>query len=133
MISAWFVDRHGPGRQQIAVAQLWRLGGRTGLWPRDRRTGGYVPRQENNRRRAGPSARSQPVLPYLSRYRGLAIGAAVSLTVAAAHHADLALAVRRMIDHGFSSSDSGFINTYFSMLMVLAVVLALASAARITS
>ncbi len=40
------------------------------------------------------------------------------------------LAVRRMIDHGFSNSDSGFINTYFSMLMVLAVVLALASAAR---
>ena len=35
-----------------------------------------------------------------------------------------------MIDHGFSNSDSGFINTYFSMLMILAVILALASAAR---
>lgn len=70
------------------------------------------------------------MLPYLSRYRGLAIGAAVSLTIAAATTLTLPLAVRRMIDHGFSNSDSGFINTYFSMLMVLAVVLALASAAR---
>jgi ATP-binding cassette subfamily B protein len=35
-----------------------------------------------------------------------------------------------MIDHGFSHSDGRFINSYFVMLMVMAVVLALASAMR---
>lgn len=70
------------------------------------------------------------MLPYVARYRGFALGAAVSLTIAAVTTLALPLAVRRMIDHGFSNSDSAFINTYFSMLMVLAIILALASAAR---
>ena len=35
-----------------------------------------------------------------------------------------------MIDNGFSASDSKFINNYFSMLLLIAAVLALASAAR---
>nr|WP_275784979.1 ABC transporter transmembrane domain-containing protein [Rhizobium gei] len=70
------------------------------------------------------------LLPYVRRYRTLVIGAGVSLVAAAVTTLTLPMAVRRMIDHGFSVSDSGFINTYFSMLMVLAIVLALASAAR---
>ncbi len=70
------------------------------------------------------------LLPYIGRYRLLAIGALVSLVVAAVTTLTLPMAVRRMIDHGFSRADSGFINTYFAMLMVLAIVLALASAAR---
>jgi ATP-binding cassette, subfamily B, bacterial len=70
------------------------------------------------------------MLPYVRRYRRFAIGAAISLTIAAVTTLTLPLAVRRMIDHGFSNSDSAFINTYFSMLMVLAIILALASAAR---
>ncbi|HXV29895.1 MAG TPA: ABC transporter transmembrane domain-containing protein, partial [Sinorhizobium sp.] len=70
------------------------------------------------------------MLPYVGRYRNLAIGAAIALTIAAATTLTLPLAVRRMIDNGFSNSDSAFINTYFSMLMVLAILLALASAAR---
>ena len=70
------------------------------------------------------------LLPYLKRYRPLVIGAGVSLVVAAVTTLALPMAVRRMIDHGFSLSDSGFINTYFFMLMILAIVLALASASR---
>ncbi len=70
------------------------------------------------------------LLPYIRRYRTLVIGAGISLVVAAVTTLTLPMAVRRMIDHGFSTSDSGFINTYFSMLMILAVILALASAAR---
>ena len=35
-----------------------------------------------------------------------------------------------MIDHGFTQSDGRFINSYFAMLMVMAVVLAIASALR---
>jgi ATP-binding cassette subfamily B protein len=42
----------------------------------------------------------------------------------------LPLAVRRMVDHGFSDADSGLISNYFSMLIVLAGMLAAASAAR---
>ncbi|MCD7110515.1 ATP-binding cassette domain-containing protein [Rhizobium sp. DKSPLA3] len=57
-------------------------------------------------------------------------GAAICLVAAALTTLTLPLAVRRMIDHGFSNSDSAFINTYFAMLMVLAIVLALASAGR---
>ncbi|MQW88090.1 ABC transporter transmembrane domain-containing protein [Sinorhizobium saheli] len=89
-----------------------------------------MPRQENQppaRRSVRPLA---TVLPYLARYRRLVVGASISLTIAAVTTLTLPMAVRRMIDNGFSNSDSGFINTYFSMLMVLAIVLALASAAR---
>jgi len=69
-------------------------------------------------------------MPYIARYRHLVIGAVISLAIAACTTLTLPMAVRRMIDHGFSNSDSGFINTYFTMLMVLAIILALASAAR---
>lgn len=70
------------------------------------------------------------LFPYLLRYKKLVGGAIVFLFVAAITTLILPTAVRRMIDTGFSKSDSGFINQYFSMLMVLAVVLAAASALR---
>jgi len=70
------------------------------------------------------------LFPYLLRYKGLVGGAIVFLIVAAVTTLLLPTAVRRMIDNGFSNSDSHFINTYFSMLMGLAVVLAMASALR---
>ena len=70
------------------------------------------------------------LLPYVKRYRLLVAGALVSLMAAAVTTLALPTAVRRMIDHGFSTSDSGFINTYFSMLVILAVILALSSATR---
>ncbi|BCG99346.1 ATP-binding cassette domain-containing protein [Mesorhizobium loti] len=70
------------------------------------------------------------LFPYLGRYRKLVVGAVISLTVAAATTLALPLAVRRMIDHGFSASDSSFIAEYFGMLVVMAAVLAAASACR---
>ena len=60
----------------------------------------------------------------------VAMARLVSLVVAAATTLTLPLAVRRMIDHGFSSSDSTFIANYFAMLVVIAAVLAAASAGR---
>jgi ATP-binding cassette, subfamily B, bacterial len=68
--------------------------------------------------------------PYVMRYRGLVTGALFSLALAAVTSLALPLAVRRMIDHGFSHSDGRFINSYFVMLMVMAVVLAISSAMR---
>jgi ATP-binding cassette subfamily B protein len=64
------------------------------------------------------------------RYRSMVAGALVSLALAAITSLALPLAVRRMIDHGFTQSDGSFINSYFAMLMVMAVVLAMASAMR---
>jgi len=70
------------------------------------------------------------LVPYLARYRGLVAGALVALIAAAVTTLALPMAVRRMIDHGFSQSDAGFIDTYFTMLAALAIMLALASAFR---
>ena len=47
------------------------------------------------------------LLPYIRRYRNLVIGAGISLVVAAVTTLTLPMAVRRMIDHGFSASDAG--------------------------
>jgi ATP-binding cassette subfamily B protein len=78
-------------------------------------------------RRLAPLAN---LLPYVLRYRGKVAAALFFLALAAATTLALPLAVRRMIDNGFSHSDSTFIANYFSMLVVIAAVLALASALR---
>ncbi|MGG7577772.1 ABC transporter transmembrane domain-containing protein [Rhizobium sp. Nf11,1] len=83
--------------------------------------------EENRRRSLRPLGR---LMPYVMRYRGLVAGALISLALAAMTSLALPLAVRRMIDHGFTESDGSFINSYFAMLMVMAVVLAIASALR---
>jgi len=70
------------------------------------------------------------LLPYLKRYRKLVAGALFFLALAAIATLALPLAVRRMVDHGFSQADSGFIDSYFVMLMAIAAVLALSSAMR---
>jgi ATP-binding cassette subfamily B protein len=68
--------------------------------------------------------------PYVSRYRGMVAAAMVFLLLSAGTTLSLPLAVRRMIDHGFSAADSAFIANYFSMLVAMAGVLAFASAGR---
>ena len=70
------------------------------------------------------------LLPYLKRYRKLVAGALFFLALAAVATLALPLAVRRMVDHGFSQADSGFIDSYFVMLMAIAAVLAVSSAMR---
>ncbi len=70
------------------------------------------------------------MLPYLWRYKRQLFAAGFFLLLATATTLTLPVAVRRMIDHGFSGKDIGFINNYFAMLVAIAAVLALASAAR---
>ncbi|HMF69595.1 MAG TPA: ABC transporter transmembrane domain-containing protein, partial [Phyllobacterium sp.] len=82
---------------------------------------------ERKRRSLKPLRR---IFPYMSRYRGMIGGALVSLVVAAVTTLTLPLAVRRMIDHGFTGANGAFINNYFGMLVVLAALLALASGGR---
>ena len=79
------------------------------------------------RRSLGPLRR---IFPYLGRYKRLVAGALVALALAAATTLTLPLAVRRMIDHGFGASDTTFIAQYFGMLLIIAALLAVASAAR---
>ncbi|UNK38781.1 ABC transporter transmembrane domain-containing protein [Shinella sp. H4-D48] len=83
--------------------------------------------QKTARRNIRPLGR---LAPYIGRYRGLVGGALVALVLAAVTTLVLPIAVRRMIDNGFSGADAGFINTYFAMLFVLAGLLALASSLR---
>ena len=70
------------------------------------------------------------VFPYLARYKRMVAAALFFLTLAAAATLSLPVAVRRMIDHGMIGGDPSFIAQYFSMLLVIAAVLALASAMR---
>ncbi|RLP25964.1 ABC transporter transmembrane domain-containing protein [Mesorhizobium sp. YM1C-6-2] len=70
------------------------------------------------------------IMPYVLRYPALVVAAFISLTVAAATTLTLPLAVRRMIDHGFSSADTTFVANYFTLLIAIAALLALASACR---
>ncbi len=67
-------------------------------------------------------------LPYMMRYPAMLAGAAVALVVASLATLVVPLAIRRMIDFGFSAD--GMITQYFGMLVVIAAVLAVASAAR---
>jgi ATP-binding cassette, subfamily B, bacterial len=70
------------------------------------------------------------LLPYVMRYRGRVAAALVALLVAAAATLAVPLAVRRMIDFGFSAERIGLIDQYFAVMVAVAAVLALASAAR---
>lgn len=82
---------------------------------------------ERTRRSLKPLRR---LFPYMLRYPRLIAGAIVFLVMAAVTTLTLPLAVRRMIDNGFSDADTGFINSYFAMLVAIAAALALASALR---
>jgi ATP-binding cassette, subfamily B, bacterial len=68
--------------------------------------------------------------PYVARYRGRAILALISLTVAAITTLIVPVAVRRMIDFGFTPAGIAMINSYFSVMIVVVAVLAAASASR---
>jgi ATP-binding cassette subfamily B protein len=79
------------------------------------------------------SARLRPLLalaPYVTRYRGRACLALVSLTVAAITTLLVPVAARRMIDFGFTPEGIARINSYFSVMIAVVAVLALASASR---
>ncbi|MBA2399559.1 MAG: ATP-binding cassette domain-containing protein, partial [Bradyrhizobium sp.] len=82
---------------------------------------------------AKTSAKLRPLLalaPYIARYRGRALLAFVSLTVAAVTTLVVPIAVRRMIDFGFTPEGIAMINNYFSVMIAVVAVLAGASASR---
>jgi ATP-binding cassette subfamily B protein len=102
------IEQHGLPGEAVAVAET----GKTG---------------------AARGARLRPLLalwPYVTRYRGQALGALVALIVASLATLAVPVAVRRMIDLGFSPTGVELINSYFGVMIGVVAVLALASASR---
>ena len=82
---------------------------------------------------ARTGARLRPLLalaPYVARYRGRAMLAFIALTIAAITTLIVPIAVRRLIDFGFSPEGIALINSYFSVMIAVVAVLAAASASR---
>ena len=70
------------------------------------------------------------LVPYVGRYRGRALAALGALILAALTTLVVPIAVRRMIDFGFSAEGVALIDSYFTVMIAVAGVLALASALR---
>jgi len=68
--------------------------------------------------------------PYMRRYRALAAAWLASLALSSAATLALPVAVRQMIDRGFASHDAALVNGTFVALFVLALILAISTAAR---
>ena len=79
------------------------------------------------------SARLRPLAklwPFISPYRSRLVLALLVLLVAAAASLMLPVAIRLVIDEGFSRDSAGAVDRYFIALFGIAVVLAVFSAAR---
>ena len=70
------------------------------------------------------------VLPYALRHKGRIAAALVALVIASAATLVVPIAVRKMIDFGFSDANGGVIRVYFIAMLVVVAVLAIASGAR---
>jgi ATP-binding cassette subfamily B protein len=68
--------------------------------------------------------------PFVARYKGRAAAALGALLVASLATLAVPIAVRRMIDLGFSAERIGLVDQYFAVMIVVVAVLAGASAAR---
>ncbi len=85
--------------------------------------------QGQNRPKAALSA-LKPLIPYGLAYKGRIAAALAALAMASAATLVVPIAVRRVIDFGFSDQGRAYISAYFALLIVVVGVLALASALR---
>ena len=70
------------------------------------------------------------LVPFMAPYRGMVALATLFLLAAAGASLAIPAAVREMIDHGFSQENAGLIDQYFLLVLGVAIVLGLATAAR---
>ena len=89
--------------------------------------GSQPPAGEKGRARLKPLA---GLAPYIRRYIGRAVAALVALTVAAVTTLLVPVALRRMIDFGFSDRAVQLIDSYFAVMIAVVAVLAVSSALR---
>jgi ATP-binding cassette, subfamily B, bacterial len=83
--------------------------------------------ERSNPRDLRPLAR---LLPFLLRYKLQAAAALVALAVASAATLTIPIAVRRVLDHGFTGADSAVVNSYFIAMLGVVAVLAVSSSVR---
>src|ERR1700723_860232 len=72
----------------------------------------------------------KPLAPYAFAHRTRILLALIALAIASAATLVVPIAVRRMIDFGFSDANAGLIRAYFLAMIGVVAVLALASGAR---
>lgn len=92
-----------------------------------------VAQQEDEAKRRPRSRTVRPLLalaPFILKYPGMIAGAFIALVAATLATLTMPIAVRFMIDNGFSRDDAGSIDSYFLALLVVAIVLGAASATR---
>ncbi|MEO1204978.1 MAG: ABC transporter transmembrane domain-containing protein [Pseudomonadota bacterium] len=68
--------------------------------------------------------------PYLLRYKTALAFAGLALVASAGATLAVPIAVRRVIDNGFSAENAALIDQYFTVLIIIGAVLAIASSAR---
>ena len=85
--------------------------------------------QEPGRKSLKPLARLRPAA-FLTRYKPQIAKALVALAIASGSTLVVPIAVRRIIDHGFTTSNATLVNQYFSVMIAVVLLLALSSAIR---
>lgn len=81
-------------------------------------------------KRKGSLAALRPLLPYVGRHKLWISAALLALTIASAATLVVPMAVRGMIDHGFSTAGAELINSYFIAMIGVVLILALSSGTR---
>ena len=95
-----------------------------------RRKSGTADAAGDGRAPRGSLAALKPLLPYVRRYRGRVALGVLALVVASLATLVVPEAVRRLVDFGFAPDRVGVINAYFTAMVAVVGVLALASGAR---
>jgi ATP-binding cassette, subfamily B, bacterial len=83
--------------------------------------------REENTRSLKPLVR---LTPYLRRYRHQITLALLALIIASVATLLVPIAVRRIIDHGFTTANATLVNQYFSVMIAVVLLLAVSSAIR---
>ena len=70
------------------------------------------------------------LVPFITPYKGTLLLAIVALLVSSAALLAMPIAVRNVIDHGFSIEDAANVDRYFIVLLVFALIIGFFGAAR---
>ncbi|QFU15450.1 ABC transporter transmembrane domain-containing protein [Microvirga thermotolerans] len=89
-----------------------------------------APEPDGSRRPKAALSALKPLLPYALAYKGRILAALAALLLASAMTLAMPVAVRRVIDLGFTEQGRGLVNAYFGILLLVVGLLALASASR---
>ncbi len=86
--------------------------------------------EETAKPKRAPVGRLRLLAPFVTPYKRVVLGALISLVAAAGATLAVPLALRRIIDFGFSVEGGGFIDQYFAGLFGVVIVLAFATFGR---